>query len=219
MTADFKFIDVNERTGLLRLVDLDRVARSLQAGGLAVLPTETGPMLAALCTSLDALAEAFRVKRRDPTHVMHIACSSLDMARRYAVIGPDAQQILGSLTPGPVTVVVPQTDALPRSFVTVNGTVGIRVPDNPSTLQVIAAVGAPLTATSLNVSGEETKPMEEALPSLDWRDGSHVFVVRDPTAVAYSSPSTLVRLTGSHLEVLRPGPVTEEMLRLCLKHT
>lgn len=214
MVVTFEYVDADERTGLLRLADVERIGAALSAGGLAVLPTETGYMLAAVATSTDAVTAAFRVKGRKQANVMHVACSSLEMARRYAVIGPQAETLIGRLTPGPLSVVVPQTDELPDALVTLDGTVGIRVPDNAATLQVIAAVGVPLTATSLNLSGQTGTSIEpEDLARLDWPEGSTVFVVVDPKAVVYSMPSTLVRLTGPDLEILRPGPVTEDVLR------
>jgi len=146
--------------------------------------------------------------------VMHVACSSLSMARAYGVLDGRATALIGAFTPGPLTVVVPQTGALPAGLVTLNGTVGIRVPDNPATLQVIAAVGAPLTATSLNASGEPGVSLAEPeLRRLHWPAGGSVFVVVDDDAVSYAAPSTLVRVTGPELEILRPGPVSEQALR------
>jgi L-threonylcarbamoyladenylate synthase len=213
-SPEFVHLGVSKRSRLLTLADLDAVARSLAAGGLAVLPTETGYMLAALATSESAVRAAFAAKGRDAAAVMHVACASLSMARRYGHLDERATALLGAFTPGPLSVVVPQTGALPDGLVTVDGTVGIRVPDSPATLQVISAVGAPLTATSVNLSGQSSASVDlAALPALHWPPTDRVYVVVDDEAVAYSAPSTLVRLTGPEPEILRPGPVTAEMLR------
>jgi L-threonylcarbamoyladenylate synthase len=201
-------------SGLLRFSDVEVVADALRQDRLAVLPTETGYLLGAVATSVPALGRAFAVKQRDPANPMHVACSSLAMARRFAKINKVAEALLEAFTPGPVTVIVEQTEALPRSFVTVDGTVGIRIPDHPATLQVISALGTPITATSLNRSGDPASaPVREVLEQLAW-DGScwpvPVVEVADPAR--YASPSTLVRATGPQLEVLRSGPVTVEDL-------
>lgn len=212
--SEFRYLAVHKGSRLLSLTDVDAVARSLGQGGLAVLPTETGYMLAAVATSEQAVRAAFAVKGRDPAAVMHVACSSLSMARTYGVLDGRATALLGAFTPGPLTVVVPQTGALPAGLVTLDGTVGIRVPDSPATVQVIAAVGAPLTATSLNTAGGPGVSLEEPeLRRLDWPAGGDVFVVVDDEAVSYAAPSTLVRVTGPELEILRPGPVSEQALR------
>jgi L-threonylcarbamoyladenylate synthase len=200
--------------GLLPLADLDRVAVELTAGGLAVLPTETGYMLAALATDEAAIENAFKVKGRDLAHTVHIACSSVAMARRYGRLNAVAERILGALTPGPVTVVVNQTSLLPTRLVTQDGTVGIRVPDHPITAQVVAAVGRPLTATSLNRAGEPPAAIaQQELETLNWPGGDTVYIVPDDSSIRYELPSTLVRVTGVDLEILRQGPVAEAELR------
>lgn len=207
--SKFRFLAPASESGLLRLGDAEWVAERLRQGGLAVLPTETGYMLAALATSLPALRAAFDVKQRDYAHPMHVACSSIAMASRFAKITPVARAVIGAFTPGPLTAVVEQTDALPDTLVTLRGTVGIRVPDNPATLQVVSTLDAPITATSLNRSGEEGRPFERAmLDELAWGDLDDIPVVEDKAAVRFDAPSTLVRLTGPAPEVLRQGPIT-----------
>ncbi len=213
----FHFLAPSTHSGLLRLAEAEFVAGRLRDGGLAVLPTETGYMLAALATSLPALRTAFGVKERDHAHAMHVACASIGMAARYAELSPAARRLMGAFTPGPLTVVVPQTGALPGEMVTLGGTVGIRVPDHPATLQVIATLDAPVTATSLNRSGEETRPYDrDLLEELPWGGARDVPVVEDKSALRYPAASTLVRLTGPAPEVLREGPVTAEEIAAAL---
>lgn len=205
----FVYVTPHSSRGTLALSDVARIADSLNRGSLAVLPTETGYMLAALATSQDAVKRAFTVKERATSAVMHVACASLDMAGTVGILTERAVRLLGEFTPGPLSVIVNQTDLLPDGLVTVNGTVGIRVPDHPGTLQVINAVGAPLTATSLNSSGSQLPTMDEpSLRALNWPDDEVVYVVRDDNAISYDAASTLVRVTGESIEVLRPGPIS-----------
>lgn len=211
--TEFVYTTPRSRTGLLALADAERVAESLRRGVPAVLPTETGYMLAALATSQDAVKRAFEVKGRPASAVMHVACASLEMARTVGVLTERAARLLGQFTPGPLSVIVGQTGLLPDGLVTVNGTVGLRVPDHAGTLQVINAVGAPLTATSLNSSGSRLPSVDEpALRTLNWPEDDTIYVVRDDAAISCGSPSTLVRVTGEAVEVLRPGPVSESEL-------
>lgn len=208
--TEFAYLKPRSRTGLLALADAERVSASLRRGVPAVLPTETGYMLAALATSQDAVKRAFGVKDRPTSAVMHVACASLEMARTVGILTERATRLLGQFTPGPLSVIVGQTDLLPDGLVTVNGTVGIRVPDHAGTLQVISAVGAPLTATSLNSSGSRLPSVDEpALRTLNWPEDDTICVVRDDAAIAFDSASTLVRVTGEAAEILRPGPVSE----------
>jgi L-threonylcarbamoyladenylate synthase len=195
---------------MLTLAQARKVADSLRDGSLAVLPTETGHMLAALASNMNAVECAFMVKGRASANVMHVACGSLQMAEQVGEIDRLAIRLLGELTPGPVTVVVKKTPLLPDRLVALDGTVGIRIPDHPATLQVINAVGGPVTATSLNSSGSAAEPLATLdLQALTWPQGGVVHIVEDDDAVAYSSPSTLVRVTSGALEILRQGPVPE----------
>jgi L-threonylcarbamoyladenylate synthase len=212
----FEYIRPQSRSRLLTFSQVSQIADSLKSGSLAVLPTETGHMLAAVATDTEALELAFAVKGRMAANVMHVACASLSMAGQIGLINAPALRLISEFTPGPVTVVVEKTPVLPDRLVTLNGTVGLRFPDHPATLQVISAVGAPLTATSLNTSGTAFEPLSKLdLKSLSWPAGKTVHIVEDDDAIAYDKPSTLVRVTSGAVEVLRPGPVPEsEILRV-----
>jgi L-threonylcarbamoyladenylate synthase len=204
----FTYLKPHSRSGTLSLSEVAEVADSLKRGSPAVLPTETGYMLAVLATSQDAVKRAFLVKGRSSATVMHVACASMDMAHTVGVLTDRAIRLLGTFTPGPLSVIVRKTDLLPDDLVTLSGTVGIRVPDHPATLQVINAVGGPLTATSLNSSGSQMASVDEtSLHTLNWREGDTIYIVQDDNAIAYSSASTLVRVSGESIEVLRPGPI------------
>jgi L-threonylcarbamoyladenylate synthase len=217
--AEFVFLQPRPESGTLRLVDVAAVADNLRQGGLAVLPTETGYLLAALATSEPALLRAFAVKDRQPAQVMHVACASISMIETVGVLTAAATRLLGEFTPGPLSVIIEKTALLPDRLVTMNGTVGIRVPDNAATLQIIAELGAPLTATSLNRSGEASTPIDEAgLSQLNWPDGV-VHIVVDPTSIRYDTASALVRVTGPEPEVLRAGPIDETQIKAALENT
>jgi L-threonylcarbamoyladenylate synthase len=200
--------------GTLDRADAARVVDLLDGGGLAVLPTETGYLIAADATNLDAVRKVFHAKRRSLTKPMHVACSSVRLAAAYAELGPFAVELLNRFTPGPLTVVVPRKPSLPDTLVTLHGTVGIRVPDHPVTLRVVESLGRPVTATSLNRSGEESRPLDRGyLRTLDWPAAEVIAVVEDPDSITETLPSTLVRITTGRVEVLREGPISEAAVR------
>lgn len=218
--GSYRIVRAHSASGLLSLGEVQDIATRLLDGGLAVLPTETGHMVAAVATSRAAVLKAFAFKGRPLTNPMHVACSSIAMAERYSALSGDARRLLGRYTPGPLTVVVPRKPALPDDLVTLNGTVGIRVPDHPATLQVIEAVGAPLTATSLNRSGEESRPVsDDSLAGFDWAGfdrADETPVVIDNAAIRYAAASTLVRFEPDGFTVLRNGPVSKAVIEQTL---
>lgn len=203
----------------LRFADAARIVSLLDGGGLAVLPTETGYMIAADATNVEAVTKVFTTKERNFANPMHVACGSLAMAGRYAELTPATVRLMGAFTPGPLTVVVAKTRLLPDTLVTKDGTVGIRVPDHPATLQVVELLGRPVTATSLNRSGEESAPLERAyLEQLCWpATETAVAVVEDETSIIQPRPSTLATLNGADLRILREGPVTKADIERVLR--
>jgi L-threonylcarbamoyladenylate synthase len=214
--TELVYVKPRSRSGTLRWTEVAHIADSLKQGALAVLPTETGYMLAALATSADAVSAAFAVKGRAGSAVMHVACASLEMAGAVGILTERASRVLGEFTPGPVSVIVKSTGFLTEteSMVTLNGTVGLRIPDHAGTLQVINAVGLPLTATSLNSSGSQLESVDEAvLRTLNWPEHQVVHVVRDDDAIIYDAASTLARFSGNSIEILREGPVSEAEIR------
>lgn len=214
--AQFKHMRPFSGTGLLKLADVAEVSENLRRGSMAVLPTETGYMLAALATSVPAIKQVFTAKGRNAANVMHVACGSLSMAKTVGEINQVALRLLGELTPGPVTVIVKKTPLLPDDFVALNGTVGIRMPDHPATLQVINEVGAPLTATSLNVSGAGVAAASKLdMRFMEWPENEVIYVLEDDDRIVFDSASTLVRVSGEDVEILRNGPISEsDVLRV-----
>ena len=78
--AQFEHLRPSSTTGMMKLADVGRIADNLKRGAMAVLPTETGYMLAALATSIAAIEQVFTAKGRAAANVMHVACGSLKMA-------------------------------------------------------------------------------------------------------------------------------------------
>lgn len=205
--------------GCLPMAALAEVVDHLRAGGLAVLPTETGYMLAADATLDEAVHTVFRAKKRPLDLPVHVAVATMAMAETYAAVGRAERRIIGALCPGPVTTICPANGSLVADLVEWQGTVGLRVPATPVTLHVVAALGVPVTATSLNLHGLELgDDLDAEVAGLNWSEGEVVHGVRADGATTFSLPSTLVRLGPSgEVEILRAGPVTGAQIAAVLE--
>jgi L-threonylcarbamoyladenylate synthase len=207
---------IHDRLTRGRLLTLDAVAacvEHLRRGGLAVLPTETGYMLAADATSEAAIDAVYAAKGRPPAKPIHVAVSSLAEIDRLVELPAPARAACERLMPGPLTVVGANRDVVPELVVAHTGTLGVRIPDAPVTLQILAALGGPLSATSHNLSGEAPDPDPvKAASRLHPVGGDPIHVVLDPAAATYDKPSTLARFGSGGWEILRPGPVSEAMI-------
>jgi len=187
-----------------------RVAEALRAGEVVALPTETVYGLAANAFNPDAVAEIYRVKGR-PAHnpiIVHVA--SIAMARAsVAQWPPVADQLAGAFWPGPLTLVLPRSQAIPDIVTAGGATVGVRLPRHPLIQAVIRECGFPLAAPSANLSNR-VSPTDAGHVSRQLGDTLRLIVDGGPCQVGIES--TVLDLTDLPPRVLRPGVIHEETL-------
>src|ERR1041385_1073259 len=124
-----------------------RACELLRAGELVAVPTETVYGLAANALDARAVAKIFGVKGR-PSHnpiIVHVA--SVAMARRCVTVWPVlADRLAEAFWPGPLTLVLPRSRAIPDKVTAGGATVGVRWASHPFIQAVIGACGFPLAA-------------------------------------------------------------------------
>jgi L-threonylcarbamoyladenylate synthase len=203
--------------GLLSLDAVEACVRQLRTAGLLVLPTETGYMLAGDATDEQAIEAVFAAKGRSRGNPIHVAVDGLPQIEACVLLPEAGLRVCLRLMPGPVTVIGENRSAVPEALVAHTGTLGVRIPDSPVTLQVLSAFGGPVTATSLNPSGVAPSPdPREAISELVTPADAPVHLVVDAGAVTYAQPSTLVRFASDSWEILRHGPVAAEEIAAAL---
>jgi len=197
----------------------DAVHRAVQAlaeGRLVVFPTETVYGLAASALREDAVARLLEAKRRRPGQALALALHHADAVTDYC---PDLSAVGRRLAqrcwPGPLTLVVDGSHPyslvhqLPQAVqqaVAPQSTVGLRVPDHSFILSALRLMNGPLVLTSANLSGQaDTVTAEEVVPAL----GDEVALVLSDGPSKYGQASTVVRVEGNRLRVLRQGVLTE----------
>ncbi len=185
-------------------------ARRLRAGEVVALPTETVYGLAANALDEGAVRRIFAIKGR-PRHnpiIVHVA--DLGMARACVKEWPEvADRLAASFWPGPLTMVLPRSDAIPGAVTAGGPTVGIRWPSHPIIQAVIRACGFPLAAPSANPSNQLSPTTAEHVCRLL---GDQVACVVDGGGSQVGIESTVVDLSVSPPCLLRPGMIHEESL-------
>lgn len=180
-------------------------------GGCVAVPTETVYGLAADATDGAAVAGIYAAKGRPSFNPLIVHVADRAMAERLGRFGPQAAALADAFWPGPLTIVVPRTADCPVASIATAGldTIALRCPAHPAMQALIAASGRPLAAPSANASGG-VSPTTAAhvLASLDGR----VPLVIDAGPCRAGLESTIVRPIGDQLVLLRPGPVTADML-------
>ncbi|HWW55343.1 MAG TPA: L-threonylcarbamoyladenylate synthase [Sphingopyxis sp.] len=188
-----------------------------RAGGLigegqpVAVPTETVYGLAADARNAEAVARIYAAKGRPDFNPLIVHVPDLTAAERLGVFGAVERKLAAHFWPGPLTLVVPRTSDCPVASIATAGldTIALRVPGHRAMQALLAETGAPLAAPSANASGgvSPTKA-SHVLASLDGR----IALVIDDGPTTAGVESTIARAKDGVIEVLRPGPVTAEML-------
>lgn len=183
---------------------MEAAVRALAAGRLIVMVTDTVYGVAAHPDLPDALERIYAVKRREKGKPVPMLVSGIEAARkRGGQFGPSAEKLANSFWPGPLTIVVPAGEA----------TQGYRMPDHSLALELIRRSGGALYATSANVSGDAPAlTPEEAIAAL----GKGIAAVVDGNPVPSCVASTVVKVDGDCVTVLREGAVSRKEIDECL---
>lgn len=184
----------------------------LKNGGIVAIPTETVYGLAADAFNAEAVAKIFAAKGRpqDNPVIVHIA-DLAQLTQVAAEVPEKAKQLMDAFWPGPLTLVLPKTDAVPSSVCAGLPTVAVRFPKNENTQAIIKAAGTPLAAPSANISGSPSPT--KALHVMADLKGKIDAVVKDSGLCEVGLESTVVDMTQNPPMLLRPGAVTPEQIQ------
>lgn len=188
-----------------------QLAAELLRDGQAVgIPTETVYGLAADATNPAAVAKIFAAKGRpqDNPLIVHIA----DMAELPGIVcevPQGAVALAKAFWPGPLTIIMKKSDAIPLQTSAGLDTVAVRMPSHPVAQAVIRASGLPLAAPSANLSGLPSPTTAQHT----FRDmNGRIPLVLDGGPCEVGVESTVITLAGDTPTLLRPGYITKEQL-------
>lgn len=185
-------------------------AEILRRGGLVALPTETVYGLGANGLDEAAVAKIFLAKGRPQDNPLILHVSSPDqMDALCHDIPPAAYTLADTFWPGPLTMVLPARDFIPRATTAGLSTVALRCPDNAVTREIIRLSGVPIAAPSANLSG---KPSTTTAAHVLADHAGKIDAVVDGGPCQVGVESTIVDLTEPRPRLLRPGGITPEQL-------
>ena len=134
---------------------IPQAAAILRRGGLLGIPTETVYGLGADALNETAVRHIFEAKGRPQDNPLIIHVPDASWLERYCRdIPAAAYELARRFWPGPLTMVLPARDIVPRRTTAGLDTVAVRCPDNDTTRQIIRLSGVPIAAPSANISGK-----------------------------------------------------------------
>ena len=182
----------------------------IKKGGLVAIPTETVYGLGANGLDEQAVIKIFEAKGRpqDNPLILHVA-EPAEMEKFCHHIPKNAYLLAEKFWPGPLTMVLPARDIVPRRTTAGLDTVAVRCPDNDTTRQIIRLSGVPIAAPSANISG---KPSTTTAQHVFHDHNGKIDAIVDGGPCRVGVESTIVDLTDERPRLLRPGGITPEQL-------
>jgi len=194
-------------------ISAEALMARLKDGATMVYPTETCYGLGCDATNASVVQKIFSIKHRQKDKPLLTLMADKEMAMRFVVWSERLNTLADRYWPGPLTVVasVLPDVGLPEGVVADDGTIAFRITDHPFAEDVCRALGSPLVSTSANISDmgspydiAEVRRMFEG--QTDQPD-----IIIDAGPLPHRAPSTIVRVVGDQVEVLRQGEVIIDM--------
>ena len=183
--------------------DIKEAAEILRSGGLVAFPTETVYGLGANALDPEAVGKVYKAKGRpsDNPMIVHISHKD-DMAKLTDLRTPDLMRLMEVCWPGPLTMVVPAKDIIPK--VTTGGldTVAVRMPSSQVARDLISESGVPIAAPSANLSGHPSPTTAQHCVD-DLMGRIDAIMAGEDCMVGIES--TVIDMTGETPIILRPA--------------
>jgi len=191
-------------------VDLEKAKKVINDGGLVVYPTETAYGIAADALNPEAVERVFEAKNRPRDKGLTVIVDSLETVEKYSKLTENERKVVKEFMPGPLTLVVEKKDVVPNVL---NDKFVFRI-SSGEVADKLAEVG-PITATSANISGDETSYSvkdisEELKTSADY--------VIDTGSLEQKPTSTIAEITAEEITIHREGPIDKDQIANVLRY-
>ena len=188
---------------------LESAAKIILSGGLVVFPTETVYGLGGNGLLADAAQKIYSAKGRPSDNPLIIHIANPNDADKYAHTSDIYYKLADAFMPGPLTVIMPKRECIPYSVTGGLETVAVRCPSHPIAHALIEKCGVPIAAPSANISGRPSPTdAKYVIEDMD----SRVDMIIDGGECEIGLESTIVKIDGDSLILLRPGAITYDAL-------
>jgi len=190
-------------------------ATVLKQGGVVLYPTDTLYGLGADALSDEAVDALYALKGRDEKKPMHAIVADIAMAERYGEVTDLAKKLLAGFPQGLISVIVKKKPAHTTGIFRGIETFGFRIPHTEFCSAMLLAFDGPITATSANASGQESKRSLGGILAQLGPGVSLIDLALDGGEIPERKPSTVVDVSSGEMVVLREGAVSAQEVALC----
>lgn len=207
-----KYIKLNED-------EIEKIAKEaievIKMGGIVIAPTDTVYGIISDALNEKAVEKIYEIKKRKKSNPCSILVSNKDMLKKVVKkVSLEEEKIIDKFFPGAITLIFEKNEQIPDIVTSGLDTVGIRMPNDKFLLKVIELFGSPIVATSLNLAGEESKTN---LDNISKEILNNVDYVIDNGNTKIGVASTVAKIVGKKVEILREGTITKKMIQEVLE--
>ena len=205
-----QFFEIHPTNPQLRLIR--RAVEIVRDGGVIVYPTDSCYALGCHIGDKDALERIRRIRNADRNHHFTLVCRDLSEIAKYARVETWQFRLLKAHTPGAYTFLLPASRETPRRLQhEKRRTIGIRVPDHPVPLALLAELGEPLMSSTLLLPGDDLPLNDAAEIRARLEHQVDAILNGGPCGI---EPTTVVDLAVSPSQIVRRGRGNTEALGL-----
>ena len=189
---------------------INKVVDALKKGEVIAYPTDTVYGIGCDLFNKSAIDKVYRIKGKQRNKPLSFICSDLSDISQYAYVQDYAYKIMKRLLPGPYTFILPATKLVPKTVMTKQKTVGIRVPENNICIEIVKILGHPIINTSITRNADALFEDADAIREIY---GHQLNYIIDGGRIM-AEHSTVVDLTGDAPVILREGKGDTSMFEM-----
>jgi tRNA threonylcarbamoyl adenosine modification protein (Sua5/YciO/YrdC/YwlC family) len=195
-----QYLEIHKDNPQARLIS--QAATVLRKGGVVIYPTDSCYALGCHIGDKTAMDRIIRLRQLGERHNMSLLCRDLSEISSFAKVANADFRLIKSLTPGPYTFLLKATRDVPKRLQhPKRKTIGIRIPGNNITLDLLESLGEPILSTSLIAAGDEF-PLSEP-------DEIKQRLINDVDLIIDGGPGGLAETTILDLTLDEPHVVRE----------
>lgn len=192
-------LPINSQNPQMRLIK--KAVEILLGGGVVIYPTDTVYGLGCALFNKKGIERIYEIKKQSRKQPFSFICADLKDISQYAKVSDFAYKTMKRLLPGPYTFILEASRLVPKIILPKRHTTGIRVPNNPICLALVAELGQPIISTSVKNERDEflSDPRE-----IEEQFKHSVEMVIDG-GILSAEPSTVISLINDQVEIVRLG--------------
>jgi tRNA threonylcarbamoyl adenosine modification protein (Sua5/YciO/YrdC/YwlC family) len=177
-----------------------RAVDELEAGGVIAYPTDTVYGLGCDLFNKKAIDRLYQIKGMERSQMLAFVCRDIGEVAKYAVVHNDIYRMLKRFLPGPYCFILEATREVPKVVQSSRKTVGVRIPNHPIALALVAELGRPIISSTAAGHGALPHPdpheVDDAFPGLS------LVLDAGPGGL---EPTTVIDLSSGGAKVVRVG--------------